>query len=457
MIQTNPSIFKSYDIRGIYGVDMDEESAYKIGRAYGTFIQNENQGKELTVCVSYDMRTSSPQLTEKLIAGLLDQGLNVCDIGLNSTPTMYFATAFYGFDGGIQVSASHNPKEYNGFKMVRAKAVPISGNSGINDIRDLVVKDQFVDPPQKGSLTKQSNVLDDLIKSQKEEWKIDFNKIKPLKIVIDAANAMGALDCDAIFKDLPCQLIKLNWELDGNMPIHQPDPLDEENLKMTIDAIREHKADLGICPDGDGDRTFFIDNEGNVIRQEILRGIMAQIALRDFPNSTIAYDIRPGRITRDMIVESGGKPIITRVGHSHIKESMLKENAIFGGESSGHYFYKFSYGTFESPEVLIWKFLEFVSSTNQTVAQSIAPYKKYFHSGEINSKVIDVSSTLEKIKMSCKDGELNEIDGITITYDDWWFNVRGSNTEPLIRLNLEAKTKELMEQKRDEIISLIRS
>lgn len=454
---TNPSIFKSYDIRGVYGVDMDEESAYKIGRAYATFIQNENPGKELNICVSHDMRLSSLSLTEKLIQGILDQGAHACDIGLNSTPTMYFATAFYGYDGGIQVSASHNPKEYNGFKMVRRNAIPISGNSGINDIRDMVIKNEFIDPEKKGELCEKTGILDDLIKSEKAEWKIDFSKIKPLKIVIDAANSMGALDCDAIFKDLPCQLIKLNWELDGNMPVHQPDPLDENNLQMTIDAVKTNNADLGICPDGDGDRYFFIDNEGNIIRQEILRGIMAQIALKDFPNATVAYDIRPGRITRDMIIKSGGKPIVTRVGHSHIKESMIAQNAVFGGESSGHYFYKFSYGTFESPEVLTWKFLEFISSTDKTVAQSIAPYKIYFHSGEVNSKVENVINTLQKIKETYKDGEINELDGVTITFDDWWFNVRGSNTEPLIRLNLEAKTKELMEQKRDEVLSVIRS
>lgn len=456
-MNTNPSIFKSYDIRGVYGVDMDEEGAYKIGRAYATFIQNENPNKKLNICVSHDMRLSSPSLSQKLIEGLLDQGVNACDIGLNSTPTMYFATAFYEYDGGIQVSASHNPKEYNGFKMVRRNAIPISGNSGINDIRDLVIKNEFIDPEKKGELCDKTGVLDDLVKSEKSEWKIDFSKIKPIKIVIDAASSMGALDCDAIFKDLPCQLIKLNWELDGNMPIHQPDPLDENNLQMTIDAIKEHNADLGICPDGDGDRIFFIDNEGNVIRQEILRGIMAQIALKDYPGAPVGYDIRPGRITHDMIIQSGGKPIVTRVGHSHIKESMIAQNAVFGGESSGHYFYKFSYGTFESPEVLIWKFLEFISSTGKTVAQSIAPYKIYFHSGEINSKVENVVKTIEKIKETYKDGEINELDGVTITYDDWWFNVRGSNTEPLIRLNLEAKTKELMEQKRDEILSVIRS
>lgn len=453
----NPSIFKSYDIRGVYGTDFDEESAYKIGRAYGTFIQNENLGKILTICVSRDMRISGPSVTKSLIEGLLDQGLNVCDIGMNSTPTMYFATAFYGFDGGIQVSASHNPKEYNGFKLVRAKAVPISGNSGINDIRDLVIKNIFIDPPKKGELNQKTGVLDDLIKSEKEEWKIDFNKIKPLNIVIDAANAMGALDCDAIFKNLSCNITRINWELDGNMPIHQADPLVEENLQMTIDAIKSQKADLGICPDGDGDRIFFIDNEGNVIRQEILRGIMAKLALVDYPESTVAYDIRPGRITRDMIVESGGKPIVTRVGHSHIKESMIAQNAIFGGESSGHYFYKFSYGTFESPEVLVWKFLEFISSTGKSVSEAIAPYKKYFHSGEINSKVESVVETLEKIKETYKDGEINELDGITVTYNDWWFNVRGSNTEPLIRLNLESVSKELTDQKRDEVLAVIRN
>lgn len=453
----NPSIFKSYDIRGVYGSELDEEIAYKIGRAYGTFIQKENPDKELTIAVSRDMRFSSPSLSEKLIEGLLDQGLNVCDVGLNSTPTMYFATAFYGFDGGIQVSASHNPKEYNGFKMVRRGAVPISGNSGIMEIRDLVIENNFGEVEKKGVLSKKENIMDDLINSQKNEWKIDFDKIKPFKIVIDAANAMGAVDCDAVFKDLPCEIIRLNWNLDGNMPAHQPDPLDEKNLEETIEAVKKHGADLGICPDGDGDRVFFIDNEGKPLRQEILRGIMAQLALKDYPGATVAYDIRPGRITKDMIEEAGGKGVITRVGHSHIKESMLKEGAIFGGESSGHYFYKFSYGTFESPEVLIWKFLEFVSIENRPISEIIKPFSKYFHSGEINSKVENVANALEKIKEKFADAQINELDGVTVTYDDWWFNVRGSNTEPLIRLNLESISKELTEEKTKEVLEIIRS
>jgi len=456
MTQIDPSIFKSYDIRGVYPTQLDEEVAYKIGRAYGTFIQNENPGRQLTIVVGRDMRLSSLSLKEKLVAGLLDQGLNVVEIGLTSTPTMYFATAFYGYDGGVEISASHNPKEYNGFKLVRARAVPISSETGINTIRDLAIAANFIEPSTKGILTEKQDVLTDLVKSEKEEWSINFANIKPLTIVVDAANAMGAIDFEAFFQGLPVKLLKYNWELDGHLPSHEPNPLIEENLKVAQEAVVKEKADLGICPDGDNDRIFFIDEKGEVIRQEILRGLMAQSVLKDFPGAAVCYDIRPGRITKDLIEQAGGRAFVVRVGHSHIKEAMLKEGAVFGGESSGHYFYKFSYGTFESPAVLIWKFLEFISLQNKPVSQIIAPYRIYFNSGEINSEVKSIPDTLAKIKEKYNDGELNEIDGITLTYPDFWFNVRGSNTEPLIRLTLEAKTKDLMEKKRDEVLALIR-
>ena len=260
-----------------------------------------------------------------------------------------------------------------------------------------------------------------------------------------------------MFKNLKCNLIILNEKLDGTFPIHQPDPLAEENLKMLQKAVLENKADLGIGPDGDGDRYFFIDEKGEIVRQEILRGIMAQIALKENPGATVCYDIRPGRITKDMIEEAGGKASVTRVGHSLIKEQMLKENAVFGGESSGHYFYKFMYGTFEAPIVLTLKFLEYLSEQNIPLSEVIAPYRKYFHSGEINTKVPDVKAKIEEIKQKYSDGQQSFLDGITIEYPDYWFNVRPSNTEPLLRLNLEARSKELMDQKRDEVLSVMKS
>lgn len=454
----DPSVFKAYDIRGKYPDTINEDFAYKLGFAYADLRQKEEHKENLTFIVSQDMRLSSPQLTKSLIKGLVESGVNVIDIGLASTPTMYFATGYYQTDGGIQVSASHNPKDDNGFKLVRGKGIPVSENTGMYTLRDLVLCGNFKKANKPGSIQTKTDVLIDQLKSQIAELKINPKKIKPFKIVIDAGNSMGATDMEALFADLPCELIKLNFNLDGNFPAHQPDPLVDENLQPTMDAVKLHHADLGIVPDGDGDRYFFVDNEGNIIRQEILRGIMAQIALREHPGATVGYDIRPGKITLDMILEAGGKPLVTRVGHSLIKESMLKNNAVFGGESSGHYFYKFSYGTFEAPFAFVLKFLEYVSLQNKSVADIVRPLKKYFHSGEINSLVNDKEGKIEELATTYKDAKnISSLDGITIEYENFWFNVRPSNTENKLRLNLEAVDRSTMESKRDEVLAIIRS
>ncbi len=454
----DPTIFKAYDIRGIYPTQLNEEVAYKIARAYAETIRRENKDKEkIEIVVGSDMRISTPSLKEQTIKGLTDSGLDVIDVGLVTTPTFYFSVAYYGYIGGMQVSASHNPKEYNGFKMVRAKGVPVSGEQGIYEIRDMVIANNFLKYEKNGSVTQKKGVVEDEVKVQISELNINTSKIKPFKIIVDTANAMAVLDIKAMFKDLGCNLIILNEKLDGTFPVHQPDPLAQENLKLLQKAVIDNKADLGIAPDGDGDRYFFIDEKGEIVRQEILRGIMAQIAIKENPGATVCYDIRPGRITKDMIEEAGGKASVTRVGHSLIKEQMLKENAVFGGESSGHYFYKFKYGTFEAPIVLTLKFLEYLSDQNKPLSDVVAPYKKYFHSGEINTKVPDVKAKIEEIKQKYSDGQQSFLDGITIEYPNYWFNVRPSNTEPLLRLNLEARTKETMEQKRDEVLSIMKS
>lgn len=451
----DPSIFKAYDIRGVYPSQLDEDTAYRVGRAFSEIIKRENPGKTLSLVVSRDMRLSSPQLKERVVEGIVDSGVNVIDIGMTTTPTFYFGVAYYGYDGGIQVSASHNPKEYNGFKMVRRNAVPVSGESGINDIRDFCIKGEFPISSTKGSVTTLDGVTEKA--ADVERAGTDWKTIKPFKIVVDTANGMAALDIDAMFKDLPCQLVKMNFELDGTFPVHTPDPLVEENLSLLKAEVVKQGADFGIAPDGDGDRYFFIDEQGNTLRQEILRGIMAQDILKEKPGSTVCYDIRPGKITLDMILESGGKPSVTRVGHSLIKEQMIRENAVFGGESSGHYFYQFPFGTFEAPVTLVMRFLSFLSVQNKPLSQVISPLQRYYHSGEINSKVADVKAKIEEIKSHYSDAKISTLDGVTIEYPIFWFNVRGSNTEPLIRLNLEAVSKELMEHKRDEVLALIRS
>ncbi|MBI3573215.1 MAG: phosphomannomutase/phosphoglucomutase [Candidatus Kerfeldbacteria bacterium] len=453
-MKVNPNIFKAYDIRGIWGQDLNPEIGEAIGRAFARLLQKENGEKKLKIVVGMDMRLSSPTLQERVMAGLVDSGLNVVDVGLVSTPAFYFAVAYYGYDGGVQVSASHNPKEYNGFKMVRARAMPVGRDTGMNDLKEMVLHDMYQTSTIKGEVEERHGVVEDMVKAQSAG--IPTTRISPLTIVVDAANAMGAIDVEAMFAGLPCKLIKMNFELDGSFPVHQPDPLDEKNLAVLREAVLAHKADMGIAPDGDGDRYFFVDEKGDVIRQEILRGIMAQIALHEHPGATVCYDIRPGRITRDMIEAAGGKGVVTPVGHSLIKQRMLEVNAVFGGESSGHYFYQFSYGTFEAPVPLVLKFLLWVSEQKKPLSEILAPYRKYFHSGEINSEVASVPSVLERIKKHYATGKITLLDGVSVEFDDFWFNVRGSNTEPLIRLNLEAKTEALMNAKRDEVLAVIR-
>lgn len=453
----DPTVFKAYDIRGEYGKNINENFAYILGRGYATMRIREEGRDDLEIVVGRDMRLSSPTLHPELIRGIRETGLSVVDIGLVSTPTFYFAVANYEYDGGIIVSASHNPKQDNGFKIVRSRSVPVSGESGMYDLRDIVINQDFLPTKNLGKLTAREGVVQDLVQTQIKETMIDTTKIKPFKIVIDAANAMAIPDVEAMFANLPCELIKLNFELDGNFPAHQPDPVVDENIQLTIDAVLEHNADLGIAPDGDGDRYFFVDDKGKIVRQEILRGIMAQLTLLDYPGATVCYDIRPGKITLDLILAAGGVPSVTRVGHSLIKEQMLKEDAAFGGESSGHYFYRFDHGTFEAPVVLTLKFLVWLSEKDQPLSELIKPYQKYFHSGEINSIVDDKEATIQALIDKYSDAQQSTLDGITITYPDFWFNVRPSNTESKLRLNLEAITPEIMEKKRDEVLSVIRS
>ena len=457
---TDPSdfpshIFKAYDIRGIYPIELNETLAYKIGRAFTQLLQQEEQTINLNLVVSSDMRLSSPALKQEIIRGITDQGANVIDIGLASTPTFYFAVADGNYDGGLIVSASHNPKEYNGCKMVRKKAIPISNETGIYTIRDLAEQNKFT-TQQKGTITKKEGVIKDQITHDLKH--LNPEKIKPFRIVADPANSMGAQYLDAFFNHIPGALIKINFELDGTFPAHQADPLKEENLAQLQQKVLEEHADLGITTDGDGDRVFFVDEKGESIPSHILRGLLAKIFLKTNPGATICYDIRPGRITRDMILEYGGKPIVTRVGHSLIKEKMRQVNAVFAGESSGHYFLRFDHGSYEAPIVMIGKILEELSKTETTFSDLVKPYKKYIHSGEINSKVEDKDKTIETILNAHQDAKtIDQLDGITIEYDDYWFNIRPSNTEPLLRLNLEAKTVEKMEQEKNRILAMIRS
>lgn len=450
------SIFKAYDIRGIYPSSLNEDLAYKLGLAYAKLLRQENPNKEnLNIVVGYDMRLSSESLYESLTNGLIDMGVNVINIGLVSTPTFYFAVSYYNYDGGIQISASHNPKEYNGFKMTRAKALPISSETGIYWLRDQVKENIFELSDVKGKIIEKENVLQDHVNYALDY--IDLSNLKPIHIVIDAANAMGAQFLDKFFKKLPCKITKMNFELDGTFPSHEADPMKDENIKDLKEMVLAKQADFGIATDGDGDRIFFIDNKGELISPALVRGLIAKILLRENPNSKVCYDVRPGKITYDLIVENDGIPIQTRVGHSLIKEKAISEDAIFAGESSGHFFLKMPHGYYEAPMIVTALLLDEFSKSNVSISDYITPYNRYFHTGELNFDVADKDAVIKKIKEYYKNETIETLDGVSIINKEWWFNIRPSNTESKLRLNLEAISDKIMNEKKLEVVNVIKS
>jgi phosphomannomutase len=453
----NPDIFKAYDIRGIYNQDFGDDLAYKLGLAFvalRTKDQDTKAGQILTIAVGADMRLSSPALKEAAIKGLTTAGANVIDLGLVSTPAFYFAVSYYNCDGGLMISASHNPGIWNGFKLTRNKAIPVSGDSGINWLRDLILQDDFKINEKIGTVIKKEEIAP--LQMQHDLAFINKEKIKPFKIIADTANGMGIQYLKELQKNLSCAWTFINEELDGSFPNHEADPLKEENMIQLQAEILKTGADLGIATDGDGDRVFFVDNLGQTISPAIIRGLLAKSFLQDKPGAKIGYDIRPGKITEDLIVENGGQAVLTRVGHSLIKEQMLAENLYFAGESSGHFFLNLPIGCFEMPNIMIGKMLEEFSQKNITVAEQIEPLNKYFSSGEINSEVKDKELALNHLKQAFSDGKLSFLDGISVAYPDFWFNVRASNTENKLRLNLEAISQDIIDQETPKILKIIK-
>lgn len=448
-------IFKAYDIRGVYPDQINEDRVYRIAKGFATYLIAENPNKDLKVVIARDMRISSPVLFEKAVQGVLDSGIDVVDIGLSSTPAFYFAVAEGNYDGGLQISASHNPAEYNGIKIVREKGYPVSLEEGLDKIRDYSISEDFKKLDRVAKRESDNEVL-----QRQVEYSIkydDFKSIRPLKVVADPANSMGAPDLESLFNLLPCELIKINFDLDGSFPAHQADPFQEKNTEQLKKKVIEEGADLGIATDGDGDRIFFIDEKGELIDPSILRGLLAKIILRNNKGAKIGYDIRPGRITKDMILENGGVPFVTRVGHSIIKKISIEKSAVFSGESSGHFFIKTKQGFFETPLLVALYLLKEISEQGKKISEIIAPFKKYSHSGEINFIVEDKDLVLKEFERVYGNdaGNVEKLDGLTIEYNDFWFNLRASNTEPLLRLNLEAINKETMGKKRDEIAAFI--
>ncbi len=435
-------IFKAYDIRGVYPEEFNEETAYKIGRAFVTFL------KCRTVVVGQDMRTSSPNLFQALTKGITDQGADVIDIGLCSTPSFYFAAK--EAKAAIMVTASHNPGKYNGLKLCRENAIPISGDTGIQDIKKLVEKNKF-EESKKRKITKKE-VLDDYIKSN---LRFLNKNIKKLKIVIDAGNGMGGYTFSRIINHIPCEFVTLYMEPDGSFPNHEANPMKDENLTDLQKTVKKSKADFGIALDGDADRCRFVDEKGDAVSSDLTTALIAKALLEKEPGSLVLYDLRSSKAVKEYIEENKGKAGMCRVGHAFIKKQMRDKKAIFAGELSGHYYYK-ACNFVENTELTMILMINLLSKENKKLSELIKPLKRYFSTGEINFEVKDKDKKIKEAEKHFKNADnIFHLDGLSVEYKDWWFNLRKSNTEPLLRLNLEANTKALMEEKLKKVKRLI--
>jgi len=447
----SPKIFKAYDIRGLYPSELNEDGARRIGRAFVAYLQAKRIG------VSRDMRVSSPSLATAFIDGAREQGADVLDYGLCATDMLYFAVVRDGLDGGAQITASHNPGEYNGVKMVRREAFPLSGDAGIDEIRDMVVGDALPAPAGPRGALEARDILDAYV--EKVLSFVDASAIQPFSVVLDAGSGMAGLVAPPLFDRLPCRTVRLCFEIDGTFPNHEANPLLEENRADIVAKVRETHADIGIAWDGDADRCFFIDGDGEFIAGDFITALLAEAALAKAPGATIIYDVRASYAVKDTVAAHGGTALMNRVGHAFIKRRMREEDAAFGGEVTGHYYFRdFHYADNGFiPALLI---LELMSRKRQTLSQLLEPLRaKYFISGEINTRMSDmdtVRARLDDLAARYRDGHTYTLDGFSAELDDWHFNVRASNTEPMLRLNLEAVTPALMAEKRDEVLAIIR-
>jgi phosphomannomutase len=451
-VSLDPGIFKAYDVRGTYPGEVNEDAARAIGAAFVAYL------KAKRVAVGRDMRLSSPALSAAFIDGATSQGADVVDYGMIPTDLLYFAVARDHHDGGVQVTASHNPKQYNGMKMVRQEAFPLSGEAGISDIRDMIAADRL--PPhasRRGAVTTK-NVVEAYIEHVMSF--IDPAVVKPFNVVLDAGSGMGGLIAPKLFDRLPCTTTRLCFAIDGRFPNHEANPLIAENRRDIVERVVADRADVGIAWDGDADRCFFIDGTGEFISGDFITALLAEAFLLKQPGSTIIYDLRASHAVRDVTARYGGTALMNRVGHSFFKRRMRETDAIFGGEVTGHYYFRDNFHADNGfiPALLI---LELMSKKGQSLHDLLEPLRRrYFISGEINTMLPNmeaVPAKLDQIAARYADGHQYRLDGISVEYPDWHFNVRPSNTEALLRLNLEATTPEQMASKRDEVIALIRA
>jgi phosphomannomutase len=448
----NPGIFKAYDVRGVYPGEVNEEAARAIGAAFVAYL------KAKRIAVGRDMRLSSPALAAAFIDGATAQGADVVDYGMMATDMLYFAVAADGHDGGVQITASHNPKQYNGLKMVRREAFPLSGDEGISDIRDMIAQDRLPAPADRRGGVSTKEVLEPYIAHVMSF--IDPAIIKPFNVVLDAGSGMGGLVAPKLFERLPCRTTRLCFEVDGRFPNHEANPLIEENRRDIVQAVVAQKADVGIAWDGDADRCFFVDGTGGFVSGDFITALLAEAFLLKHPGASIIYDLRASYAVRDVVAKYGGTSYMNRVGHAFFKRRMRETNAIFGGEVTGHYYFRDNFYADNGfiPALLM---LELMSKKGQSLHELLQPLaRKYFISGEINTKLASmdlVPAKLDQIAAKYGDGHQYTLDGLSVEYADWHFNVRPSNTEPLLRVNLEATTPDMMAAKRDEVVALIRS
>lgn len=453
----DPSIFKSYDIRGIYPTQINEENIETIIKAIYKFFYDSIQKPKPSIVLAYDMRLSGPQLFEKAKKTLIEMGASVIDVGQLSTPSFYFTVFHYKYDCGIQITASHNPKEWNGMKFVKYTPkglIKIGKPTGMDEVKQMAVDGVSFAPTTQGTVTQKQGILEDEVNTTLEL--LGNPQIKKLKIVADPGNAMGAQYIGALFEKVPVDLIKMNFDLDGNFPVHEPNPLDFETLKDLQERVLSEKADLGIATDGDGDRIYFIDEKGSIVPATSITSIVARELLKKYPGDIIYFDIRDILGPQEIVKEFGGKSEIVRVGHAYITQAMNKTGGIFAGESSGHMFFRAN-GNAESNLPVIMITLKAISEEGKPLSEIVEELRRSHESGEFNFKVSNSNDILDQLKDKYKDGELWKLDGVSVSYGNWRFNVRTSNTEPLLRLNVEGYDKDITDQKFKELKEFISS
>ncbi|MDQ4027066.1 MAG: phosphomannomutase/phosphoglucomutase [Actinomycetota bacterium] len=438
-------IFKAYDIRGVYPTELNEDVASRIGVAFARFSGGDR------IAVGRDMRTSSPHLTQAFVDGLRRGGASVIDFGLVSTDALYFGSGVLDVPGAM-FTASHNPAEYNGLKLCLEGAAPIASDTGLEDIRRLAEEASAVGPPA-GAL-EHRNILGDYAEHCRSF--VDVGALRPVKVAVDAGNGMAGKTVPLVLEPLPFSVVPLYFELDGTFPNHPANPIEPENLADLQRVVSEDACDVGIAFDGDADRIFLVDEQAQPISGSLTTALVAERLLKKYPGETILYNLICSWTVPEVIQENGGRPIRTRVGHSFIKRIMAETGAIFGGEHSGHYYFRDNYRA-DSGLIAALLVLEALSVGDRSLSELLGPFRRYFSTGEINSEVTDQAEAIGRLEASYDDGKQDQTDGLTVEYDDWWFNCRPSNTEPLLRLNLEARTEELMTAKRDEVLGIIRT